>query len=79
MIKHRMYRKTGSSVRNCAKELNDSKRFKIKPKKIDFRTVQRFVKSTDWGHTAYKLTKEPILTPKNIQDRLKFGEISTKR
>jgi hypothetical protein len=74
MIKHRMNQKTGSSVRNCAKELNKSKCFKIKRKKLNFNTAQRFVKSTDWG----KLTKEPFLSQKNIEDRIKFGEIVRK-
>lgn len=75
MIKHRLHQKTGSSLRLCAKELNESKRFKLKPKKLSYKTVHNFVKSTEWGHTAYKLTKEPMMTQKNIADRIKFGEI----
>ena len=58
MIKNRLYKKTGSSLRNCARELNDSKRYKEKKKQINCVTVQKFVKTTKWGHTAYKLTKK---------------------
>lgn len=78
MIKNRLHQKTGSSLRNCAKELNHSPRFKKKSKKIDFTTVHKYVKSTTWGHKAYKLTKEPIMSQKNIDDRLKFGAILQK-
>lgn len=77
MIKHRLHQKTGSSVRNCATELNNSKRFKLKPKKIDFTTVHKFVKSTKWGGRAYKLTKEPLMSQKTsttVLNLVKFSE-----
>lgn len=35
-------------------------------------TIRRFLRSTDWGRHAYRLQKAPLLSQKNIQDRLRF-------
>ena len=74
MIKTRMYRKLGSSTRKCAAVLNQSKRFRRLNKKISYVTIHRHLKSTNWGRRAFKSLKKPLLSQKNIQDRLKFGE-----
>jgi len=47
-------------------------------KKISRTTVQEFVKSTPWGKTAYKRPNKPLLTEKNVDDRLRFGEMLTR-
>lgn len=78
MIKHQLHKKTGSSLRKYARELNDSNRYKQKGKEISYITVQKFVKSTRWAHTAYRLTRKPHMSQKNLDDRLKFGEILQK-
>ncbi|OXA38356.1 hypothetical protein Fcan01_26864 [Folsomia candida] len=73
MIKSRMYRKLGSSVRKCAKALSESKRFLRKDKKLSHQTVQNFIKTTTWGKTAFKSSCKPLLSAKNISDRVRFG------
>ncbi|OXA47024.1 hypothetical protein Fcan01_18107 [Folsomia candida] len=77
MIKSRMYRKLGSSVRKCAKALNESKRFLGKDKKLSHQTVQNFIKTTTWGKTAFKSSCKPHLSAKNISDRVRFGTFRT--
>ncbi|OXA38425.1 Transposable element Tc3 transposase [Folsomia candida] len=69
MIKSWMYRKPGSSVRKCAKALNESKRFLRKDKKLSHQPVQNFIKTTTWGKTAFKSSCKPLLSAKNISDR----------
>lgn len=77
MIKSWMYRKPGSSVRKCAKALNESKRFLGKDKKLSHQTVQNFIKTTTWGKTAFKSSCKPHLSAKNISDRVRFGTFRT--
>jgi transposase len=69
-----MYRKTGSSLRKCARRLNYSKRYLEKGKKISASTINRHLKKTKWGRKAYKKLTKPLLSQKNIEDRKKFGE-----
>lgn len=73
MIKTRMYRKTGSSTRKCAAAINLTNRFKRMDKKISKSTIQNHLKTTTWGNKAFKRSKKPLLSAKNIEDRLKFG------
>ena len=47
MKKSRFHRKVESSVRNCKKELNVSRRFKAKYKKFYFTKVQKYSKTTE--------------------------------
>lgn len=35
---------------------------------------RNYVKEQNWGKTAYRRQRKQILTQKNIQDRLRFGE-----
>lgn len=77
MIKKRLCEKIGSSVRKCVANLNSTNRFLKKNKKISKTIIQKYVKSTPWGRTAYKRPQKPLLTNKNINDRVKFGIMLT--
>jgi transposase len=35
-------------------------------------TISRYVRSTDWGKTAYRIQIRPLLSAKNISDRVQF-------
>ena len=65
--------KVGASVRKCAEQLNLSDDYKKREKSVAPMTVQRYVKSTDWGKNAYKLKVKPLLSHKNVDDRLTFA------
>lgn len=75
MIKSRLYRKSGSSVRKYAASLNNSDRFLRNGKRISYSAIQKHIKKTDWGKNAYKRTKKPFLSAKNIKDRVNFGNM----
>jgi transposase len=77
-IKKKMYRKVGSSVRKMSKLLNLSKRYANKGKTISKDTVQNYLKKTTWGQKAFRSSTKPILSQKNIQDRMKFGNLVEK-
>jgi transposase len=78
MIKKRMYRKSGSSTRKTAAAINLSNRFQRLEKKISHMTIQRHLKTTTWGNKAFKSPKKPLLSAKNIIDRVKFGDFVEK-
>ncbi|XP_035714868.1 uncharacterized protein LOC110858831 [Folsomia candida] len=73
-ITRNLKEKIGGSVRKTLKKLNESARYQKKGKKISRAAVRNYAKKQKWGKTAYKRPKKQILTQKNIQDRLKFGE-----
>jgi len=72
-ITYLMKDKIGSSVRKCTKTLNNSEDFKSRNKTISKTCVQSYVKCKTWGKIARKLRAKPLLTPKNIRDRLTFA------
>lgn len=53
--------------------MNLTNRFNRLEKKISHTTIQKHIKSTSWGHTAFRRPKKPLLSQKNIEDRKKFG------
>jgi transposase len=65
--------KWNASPRLIAKKLNFSNEFIARGMSIGATTVRRFVKSTDWGKVAYKARSAPMLSEKNIRDRLAFS------
>ncbi|XP_054168970.1 uncharacterized protein LOC128966180 [Oppia nitens] len=69
--------KVGGSLRKCVRKLNMSSDYINRDKTISRRTVQRYLKSTKWGSIARKMKVKPLLTPKNIADRLKFANMVT--
>lgn len=74
-IKRNMKEKHGVSDRKCAAKLNSSLSYQKCNKTISRRTVQRYRKSTNWGKYAYSSQSKPLLSQKNIDDRIKFGQI----
>lgn len=64
-----------ASVRKCAKLLNFSDNYTSRDKKISCTSITRFLKTTDWGRRAYKIRKEPLMSAKNISDRIKFANL----
>jgi hypothetical protein len=63
----------GASVRKCVKRLNLSKNYIKRGKTISKTCVQNYIKSTNWGKIARKLRTKPLLSRKNIKDRLDFA------
>ena len=59
--------KLGSSIRKTAKKISTPE------KKISPSCVQRYIAKQTWA-TSYKPTKKPILTQKQIGDRITFVE-----
>jgi transposase len=74
-INKNLKNKIGGSVRKTVRRLNASKRYQEKKKKICRRTVQNHVKRQPWGRTAYKRPVRPLLTAKNIRDRIRLGNM----
>jgi transposase-like protein len=35
-------------------------------------TISRYIRSADWGKTAYKILTRPMLSQKNVRDRFRF-------
>lgn len=63
----------GASLRKCTKSLNFSEDYEKRNKTISVTSVQKYMKSTDWGKNALKLKIKPLLTKKNINDCLVFA------
>ena len=66
-IRNQMKDVPGSSTRKCALSLNNSFDYVSRGKIISRRTVQRYVSSTDWGKTAYKIGEKPFLSKKTLK------------
>ena len=62
-------------MKKYAKNLNASFRLVTKQKKISYNTVKNYLKTSNWGSKAYKMTQQPMMSQKNIDDRMKFGDI----
>ena len=64
--------KAGVGTRTAAKNL----RIQKKQERLDWvskrSTIQRYLKRTEWGRQAYRLRTKPLLSEKNIQDRVQF-------
>lgn len=73
-IKRNLIDLPGASVQKVVRDLNQLPSFKKRSKTISRPTVQRYVQTTDWGRKAYKVPKEPRMSIKNIEDRLKFAK-----
>jgi hypothetical protein len=62
----------GASTRHVAKTLNGSAAFAETGRSISHSTVCSFLRSTDWGRVAYRAQVKPMLSQRNIADRLAF-------
>lgn len=72
MIEGQMKEKPGVGVRTCAKSLNAWFEATGQNRSISPSGIQKYLKTTDWGHTSFKLRQKPLLSERNITDRLKF-------
>ena len=72
-ISNEMKDNSGASIRKCVRKLNMSEDYQNRNKTISKTSVQNYVKSTDWGKYARKLRIKPLLSQKNIKDRLTFA------
>ena len=75
MIKKRMCRKMGSSVRKSAAVLNQTPRLVKKTKRIGRETVRKFLKTTERVHTVFRSPPKPLLSEKNIRDRVELAKM----
>ena len=65
--------KVGASVRKCVRKLNMSDVYKNRNKTISRKAVQNYLKTTNWGKIGRKLKVKPLLSKKNVNDRVRFG------
>jgi transposase len=72
-ISAEMKEKIGSSLRKCSKKLNLSENYKMRNKTISYSSVNKYLKSTEWGKLARKLRTKPLLSNLNVQNRLSFA------
>lgn len=64
--------KKGAFTRKCVKKLNYGDDFKKRSKTISRRTVERHLKTREWRRNSYKFQVKPMLSQRNINDRLNF-------
>ena len=64
--------KWGASIRKISKELSNPSDSDALHVKISKSTISRYLRTTPWGRTAYTCKIKPMLTTKNIADRLRF-------
>ena len=63
---------TGTGLRTVRKKLNFSDSFQARRKTLCLGTIGNFVRKTKWGKTAYKVRVKPMMSEKNINDRVAF-------
>lgn len=66
--------KVGVGTRAVAKRLNFSECYYSINKNISHMTISRHCRSQDWGRRSYVPRIKPMLSEKNISDRIKFCE-----
>lgn len=64
--------KPGVGTRTVAKRLNFSERYQAQGKKISHMAISQYLRNTEWGKKSYVQPVKPMLTPKNISDRVRF-------
>ena len=73
-IKNMAREQVGVGIRTVCKKLNFSDNFTEREKRIGVSTVRRYVKTTASGKAAYRERVKPLLSQKNIDDRVRFCE-----
>jgi transposase len=71
-IREHMEDKWGASLRSTAKAINRSEEFRAAGATISHVAIHRYLRTTDWGKTSFRADRKPLLTEKNIADRLAF-------
>jgi transposase len=65
----------GASTRRIAKTISADKDLYSVNTTISKSTVSAYVRTTDWGRVAYRAQVKPMLSAKNIRDRLTFCQM----
>lgn len=71
-IRNMIMDKVGVGTRTATKKLNFCKDYQEINKIVSRSTVQKYVRSTPWGKHAYVQAVKPLLSEKNVKDRLSF-------
>jgi transposase len=72
VIEDEMKENFGSSLRKCARRLNFSD-YQQRSKLISHSSIKKHINKTDWGKKCHRSYVKPLLSWKNIQDRLSFA------
>lgn len=72
-IKNEVEDKRGVGIMICTRKLNMSQRYIEANKTIGPTSVGNYIRSTDWGKRSRRCHHKPMLTQKNVDDRLDFG------
>lgn len=64
--------KVGVGTRTVAKKLNFSDSYKERGKTISHSAISKYLRKTTWGKHAYTQKVKPMLSQKNITDRVNF-------
>lgn len=62
----------GASTRKITKTINSSESFIQQGQTISRSCVLKYLKTTDWGRFSYRPIIKPLLSQKNVSDRLAF-------
>jgi len=66
--------KISPGLRRVSRALNFSPDYIEQGKTISHMTLSRYMRKTEWGKFAYKQVMKPLLSAKNVQDRLRFSQ-----
>jgi hypothetical protein len=72
VIQRHMLDRWGASERKTAKIINQTPEYLNVNMTVSRSTVRNYLQTTDWGRVAYHQQIKPLLTEKNIRDRLTF-------
>ena len=64
--------KVSFSVRKMATALSTSSQFREQQKTVSHMTVSRHLRRQTWGKVAHLRPTKPLLSAKNIRDRMTF-------
>lgn len=68
----------GMSTRKLTKVVNQNAT-QTREKPISRTAIRDFLMSTDWGRIAYRVQTRPLLTERNVSDRMRFCEFIRER
>ena len=71
-VEELMRDKVGVGTRKVTKVINAELEAAGDTGKVDRKTIRNHLKTTEWGRRSLKVNTAPMLTPKNINDRLRF-------
>lgn len=75
MIEETIRDKVGVGTRKCTKSLNASLAAAGQDQTVSRSTVLRFLKETEWGCIPRFVKNKPLLSAKNVTDRIRFCDL----